>query len=91
MYILYKGFSDDIGPCQLMMRICSPTSVQEVSEYTHTLFTSPPLLSFSQDTLSIPLGIAAEKGHQDTVKRLVEGEANINHQNRVRTVEHVSW
>ena len=85
---VYKGVSDDIGPCQLMMRICSPTSVQEVSEYTLSLY---PRLSFSQDTLSIPLGIAAEKGHLDTVKRLVEGGANINHKNKVCTVDLMSW
>ena len=56
-----------------------------VSEYTHS-----PSLSSSQEQRSIPLGITAQNGHLDTVKRLVVGGCNVNYQNKVRTLEHVS-
>ena len=69
---------------------CSHIPVYCVYQSTHTLLPSPPLLSSSQEQRSIPLGIAAQKGHLDTVKRLVEGGSNIDHQNKVRTLEHVS-
>ena len=41
---------------------------------------------------SVPLVIAAAKGHTKTVRRLLEAGANINHQNKVMTVTlHVWW
>ena len=36
-----------------------------------------------QDMVSSPLGIASEKGHVQTVKKLLELGAHINHQNKV--------
>lgn len=38
---------------------------------------------FSQNSSIVPLGITAAKGHTDTVQRLLEGGANINHCNKV--------
>ena len=32
---------------------------------------------------SVPLGMAAQEGHILTVERLLEGEANVNHQDEV--------
>ena len=102
MYMYKDIISDDTGPCQLMICTCSHIPVYCVYQNTHTLLPSPPLLfsssllffspllSSSQDKHSDPLGIAAQKGHLDTVKRLVEGGANVNYQNKVRTLEYVS-
>ena len=60
---MYKDIiSDDTGSCQLT---CIP--VYCVYQNTHTLL---PLVSSSQSTRSIPLGVAAQEGHLDTVKRL---------------------
>ena len=37
-----------------------------------------------QDMGSSPFGIASEKGHMQTVKKLLELGAHINHQNKVK-------
>ena len=75
---------------QLMICTCSHIPVYCVYQNTHNFLPSPPLLSSSQEHRSIPLHNAALNGHLDTVKRLVEGGSNIDHQNKVCTLEHVS-
>ena len=34
---------------------------------------------------NVPLGISAQKGRTETVQRLLEAGANVNHQNKVMT------
>ena len=39
-----------------------------------------------QNDISLALIIAAETGHPDTVERLLEENANVNHKNIVRNI-----
>lgn len=41
-------------------------------------------VSFEDSSQTVPLERAAEKGHRDTVDKLLKGKASINHQNKVR-------
>lgn len=80
----------------LYLLICVYTNLHYVYMYTvhssdfiHTSL-SPPLHSFSQNSPhSVPLGVASQNGHTQTVQRLVEGGANVNHQDTVR--HNVQW
>lgn len=59
--------------------------------YMHTVIFFPHLHTFNFQTgpLSVPLGVAAEEGHTQTLDRLLKGGSNINHQDKVRTHVHV--
>ena len=51
---------------------------------------SSSLLSHTQYG-SVPLGIAAENGHTETVQRLLELGANIDQQNKVKFLIKEGW
>ena len=62
------------------------------SDYGHSMKTLVHViffLSWSQLHIQdgdVPLGVAALKGHTQTVERLFEAGANVNHQNKVMTM-----
>lgn len=48
------------------------------------------MFSFMQNARrSVPLIIAAEEGHPETVEKLLKGGAKVNHQNNVRIAYYV--
>lgn len=62
--------------CRLKLSVCATQGYEPpLSASLHSPYQIP--------SYSVPLGIAAEKGHILTVERLVEGGANINQQNEV--------
>ena len=70
------------GAQQKVVLLCACSDVSCL----HTL--PLPLLSMHpplQGTHSTPLIKAAEKGHVQTVKKLLNGGANVNYQNKVRS------
>ena len=70
------------GAQQKVVLLCACSDVSCL----HTL--PLPLLSMHppmQDMHSVPLGIAAEKGHVQVVERLLRERVNINYQNKVRS------
>lgn len=44
-----------------------------------------------QDTHSVPLEVAAQNGHSETVEKLLEGGAHIDYQNKVRDTNMQGW
>ena len=44
-----------------------------------------------QDTHSVPLAVAAQNGHSETVEKLLEGGAHIDYQNEVRDTDMQGW
>lgn len=46
----------------------------------------PPM----QKVHSVPLGVAAEKGHKETVERLLREKVNINYRNKVNSTYYVT-
>lgn len=64
--------------------------VRAVPLYTlHSI--SAPCFFSQTPPHSVPLGVASQKGHTQTVERLLDGGANINHQDVVRSMHMLVW
>ena len=68
----------------IMLFYCAHVVMQAPHIFSLTLsYFSNCVHPVVQEHHSLPLGIAAEKGHTETVKALLEGGANINDQDKV--------
>ena len=63
------------------MCVCPTFIIQHCDVYLSCFFSSTHL----QDG-DVPLGIAAQEGHLHVVRKLLQGGANVNHQNKVMLI-----
>lgn len=59
--------------------------VRKLKPSIHTFSLLPVHVSSQKPPCSVPLAVAAQNGHTQTVERLLEGGANINRQDTVRS------